>query len=184
MQFTINKYIFPSCVYVYIWHVCLYMPLNIYMYIYIYNSYVFMYFSSQRLIFLGIYHHNAPFVTEMCTHFCYKMVQCGIWDWCIVNWVKCVVWSSSRRSIYVMEENAIPNGLDEIVILLFISGLLQLHVSWSMSLQWRQNGHNSVSHHQPHDCLLNRLFRCRSKKTLKLRVTGLCAQWIPRTHGQ
>ena len=25
------------------------------------------------------------------------------------------------------------------------------------------------------DCLLNRLFRCRSKKTSKLRVTGLCA---------
>ena len=31
------------------------------------------------------------------------------------------------------------------------------------------------SNHQPHDCLLNRLFRRRSKKTTKLRVTGLCA---------
>ena len=31
-----------------------------------------------------------------------------------------------------------------------------------------------VSNHQPHDCLLNRLFRHRSKKTSKLRVTGLC----------
>ena len=28
---------------------------------------------------------------------------------------------------------------------------------------------------QPHDCLLKRSFRRRSKKTLKLRVTGLCA---------
>ena len=27
--------------------------------------------------------------------------------------------------------------------------------------------------HQPHDCLLNRLFRHRSKKTSKLGVTGL-----------
>ena len=27
---------------------------------------------------------------------------------------------------------------------------------------------------QPHDCLLNRLFRRKSKKTSKLRVTGLC----------
>ena len=35
------------------------------------------------------------------------------------------------------------------------------------------NGCDSVSNHQPHDCLLNRLFRRRSKKTLKLRVTGL-----------
>ena len=31
-----------------------------------------------------------------------------------------------------------------------------------------------VSNHQPHDCLLKRLFTCRSKKTSKLCVTGLC----------
>ena len=44
-----------------------------------------------------------------------------------------------------------------------------------MELQWRHNGRDSVSNQQPHDCLLNRLFRCRSKKTSKLRVTGLCS---------
>ena len=43
------------------------------------------------------------------------------------------------------------------------------------SLLWRHNGHDSVSNHQPCGCLLNRLFRRRSKKTSKLRVTGLCA---------
>ena len=42
------------------------------------------------------------------------------------------------------------------------------------SLQWRYNGCDGVSNHQLHDCLLNRLFRRRSKKTSKLRVTGLC----------
>ena len=41
-------------------------------------------------------------------------------------------------------------------------------------LQWRHNEHDHVSNHQPHDCLLKRLFRRRSKKTSKLRVTGLC----------
>ena len=51
---------------------------------------------------------------------------------------------------------------------------------WS-SLQWRHNGHDSISNHQPHDCLLNRLFRRRSKKTSKLRVTGLCAGNSPGT---
>ena len=40
-------------------------------------------------------------------------------------------------------------------------------------LHWRHNEHNSVSNHQPHDCLPNRLFRRRSKKTSQLRVTGL-----------
>ena len=48
------------------------------------------------------------------------------------------------------------------------------------SLQWRHNGHDGVSNHQPHDCLLNRLFRYRSK-ALKLRVTGLCAGKSPVT---
>ena len=32
---------------------------------------------------------------------------------------------------------------------------------------------DGISNHQLHDCLLNRLFRHRSKKTSKLRVTGL-----------
>ena len=41
-------------------------------------------------------------------------------------------------------------------------------------LQWRHNDHDDFSNHQPHGCLLNRLFRRRSKKTSKLRVTGLC----------
>ena len=44
----------------------------------------------------------------------------------------------------------------------------------NLSLQWRQNGHDRVSNHQPNDCLLNRLFRRRSTKIWILRVTGLC----------
>ena len=43
----------------------------------------------------------------------------------------------------------------------------------SVTLQWRHNGRDSISNHQHHDCLLNRLFRRRSKKTSKFRVTGL-----------
>ena len=42
------------------------------------------------------------------------------------------------------------------------------------ALQWRHDGRDSISNHQPHDCLLNRLFRRRSKKASKLRVTDLC----------
>ena len=41
-------------------------------------------------------------------------------------------------------------------------------------LQWRHNGRDDVSNHQRLDCLLNRLFRRRSKKTSKPHVTGLC----------
>ena len=54
-----------------------------------------------------------------------------------------------------------------------------------ISLQWRHNGRDVVLYHQPHDCLLNRLFR--RKKRSKLCVTGLCEGNSPvnlRTKGQ
>ena len=50
-----------------------------------------------------------------------------------------------------------------------------------ISLQWRHNGRNGVSNFQHHDCLLNRLFKRRSKKTSKLRITGLWAGNSPVT---
>ena len=56
-----------------------------------------------------------------------------------------------------------------------------VYVNLAWTLQWRHNGRDGISNHQPHDCLLNRLFRCRSKKTSKLRVTGLCAGNSPVT---
>ena len=69
-----------------------------------------------------------------------------------------------------------------------MSGLKLIHVSqrgpWKLiyitkrtvsTLQWRHNECDSVSNHQPQDCLFNCLFRRRSKKTSKLRAIGLCA---------
>ena len=50
-----------------------------------------------------------------------------------------------------------------------------------MALRWRHNEQDGVSNHQPYHCLLNRLVRRRSKKTSKLRVTGLCARNSPGT---
>ena len=49
------------------------------------------------------------------------------------------------------------------------------------ALQWRHNGRDSVSNHQPLVSLLSRLFRRRTKKTSRLRVTGLCAGNSPTT---
>ena len=60
--------------------------------------------------------------------------------------------------------------------------LTRLHQSkWPLTLRWRHNDHAGVSNHQPHGCLLNRLFRRKSKKTSKLHVTGLCAGNSPGT---
>ena len=49
------------------------------------------------------------------------------------------------------------------------------------ALQWRNNECDGVSNHQPHDCLLNRSFMRRSKKTSKLHVTGICEGNSPVT---
>ena len=62
-----------------------------------------------------------------------------------------------------------------IIVILFAWFVLpNAAVKTRFTLQWRHNEHDSVSHDQHHGCLLNRLFRRRSKKTSKLRVTGLC----------
>ena len=51
----------------------------------------------------------------------------------------------------------------------------------NIPLRWRHNDHAGVSNHQPHGCLLNRSFMRKSKKTSKLRVTGLCVGNSPGT---
>ena len=53
--------------------------------------------------------------------------------------------------------------------------------SESKPLQRRHNERNRVSNHQRFDCLVNCLFRRRSKKTSKLHVTCLCEGNSPVT---
>ena len=82
-------------------------------------------------------------------------------------------------------------GLDELMpqhyVLVCATLLVEPHYStcygaaWQVTLQWRHNGRDGVSNHEPRDCLLNRVYRRRSKKTSKLRITGLCAWNSPVT---
>ena len=58
-----------------------------------------------------------------------------------------------------------------------------LNILRHCALQWRYIERDGVSNHQPRYYLLNCLFRCRSRKTSKLRVTGLCAWNSPSTGG-
>ena len=59
--------------------------------------------------------------------------------------------------------------------LLILNSLITAETEKIFPSRWRHTDRDGVSNHQPHDCLFNRLFRRRSKKTSKLRVTGLCA---------
>ena len=58
------------------------------------------------------------------------------------------------------------------------------------ALQWRHNESDVVSHHQPRDCFLNRLFKAQIKENIKaLRHWPLCGEftgnrWIPCTEDQ
>ena len=63
----------------------------------------------------------------------------------------------------------------------FLVSMISMQLLQRFTLQWRHNGRNGISNHQPHDCLLNRLFGHRSKKTSKLRVTSLCEGNSPVT---
>ena len=55
-------------------------------------------------------------------------------------------------------------------------GVIPGWVGCIISLQWRHNDHDNVSNHQPHGCLLNRLFM-RSKENTKVpRHWPLCGE--------
>ena len=82
--------------------------------------------------------------------------------------------TDGRKNRYVFKRDLwVPFILTPITMgSCYFEGALMAH--GISRLRWRHNDHDGVSNHQPHGCLLNRLFRRRSKKTSKLRVTGLC----------
>ena len=88
---------------------------------------------------------------------------------------KCLIYKQNSLidNVEWMSQDHIDDKSTLVQVMTWCHQAISNHLS--QSLQWRHNGLDSVSNHQPHDCFLNRLFRHRSKKTSKLRVTGLCA---------
>ena len=66
-------------------------------------------------------------------------------------------------------------------IYIFTAGEVKSHHISLYTSQWHHNERDGVSNHRRLHCLLSRLFRCRSKKTSKLRVTDICAGNSPVT---
>ena len=96
------------------------------------------------------------------------------------QYIDCLPWyfgSRHRMSTIVQPQTNSIQCLGHVSVMGHVTGrpLLWCYPGTLLSLQWRYNMHDSVWNHQPDDCLFNRLFRRRSKKTSKLRVTGLCA---------
>ena len=116
-------------------------------------------------------------------------LPCSLWEWYVFHAAMSKlsdqeVWKAPHDSwsylnLKLLVTKILKNGmysLEATVTLTWRTADLFL-----ISLRWRHNGPDGVSNHQPHGCLLTRLFRRRSKKTSKLRVTGLCMGNSPMT---
>ena len=122
--------------------------------------------------------------------------------WFILSWDNHLLrettsWNSCNISAFVIRSDSLctwqPLGTNAICQMEPLSGWWMLpspgpirplchgNCRYDLALQWRNNYHDVVSNYQPHGCSLNRFFRRRSKKTSKLRVTGLCAGNSPKT---
>ena len=103
----------------------------------------------------------------------YIMLMDELWTVYCENWVKLIASQQHGTLLW--------NKWYYLILFLAPSYTIQLlfqienDALSSNALQWRHYGCNGISNHQPHDCLLNLLFRCKSNKTPKLHVTGLCA---------
>ena len=118
---------------------------------------------------------DGTIFTQIHAYLIHNMNTCQIWGLSIVALVFRSITFCQVYGYIVLH----------LLILLFLLAdiLLQHGLCYSVrdSLQWRCNGHDGISNHQPYDCLLNRLFGRGSKKTPKLRITGLCAGNSPVT---
>ena len=96
----------------------------------------------------------------------------------VLGWL--VILSDKGTEIYDIQPSSTSPGLLGLYV---IQPTTLGKIPWHPhnTLRWRHNDHAGVSNHQPPGCLLNRLFRRKSKKTSKLRVTGLCAGNSPGT---
>ena len=92
-----------------------------------------------------------------------------------------VVWSFNHRFGHLSVLGLVLFILDNVMTWNVFRITTHCEASLLVTLQWRHNQRDGVSNHQPRDCLLNHLFRRRSKKTSKHRVTGLCAGNSPGT---
>ena len=101
--------------------------------------------------------------------FVFKLTLVQVMAWCrIINESR-----SINQIIYVVKLSNMSNMFESVPL-----GIIRANTG---PLQWRHNESDGVSNRRRLQCLLNCWFRRRSKKTSKLRVTGLCVGNSPVT---
>ena len=107
-----------------------------------------------------------------------------IFNWIATNFARCH-WLQYHRGVFQLDRDIFQLDRDRWLEFRHKRPTILVqakYLPWRRApLQWRHTGPDGVSNHQPHHCLLNRLFRRRSRKTSMLRVTGLCAENSPVT---
>ena len=87
------------------------------------------------------------------------------------SWELCATIGFSQWGISKMHDR--QNQIGHVTLAAIIGTTILVPYVKSYPLRRRHNGQGSASNDQPHHCLINSLLRRRSKKTSKLRVTGL-----------
>ena len=121
---------------------------------------------------------------------------CYSWYWCYcnplgeslcvllddkVNWKTHIHYISCKLPIGISVISKLKRLSNDDSLVTLYHSFIHSYICYRnhVALRWRQNGRDSVSNHQPRHCLLSLLFGRRSKKTSKLRVTGLCVGTSP-----
>ena len=122
-------------------------------------------------------YHRCPFTHSVST---FQWVTRGLFQYLITVIRHLMLRSQSLKSCKIgcLKYGILVAGISAILFGLW--HLSNSSRSWA-PLRWHHNGRDCVSNHQPHHCLLNRLFGRRSKKTSKLHVAGLCVGNSPET---
>ena len=82
--------------------------------------------------------------------------------------------STTQTFFFYVQNRKYPSPVTSSVFSDGFYDWVHVHGDKFVTLQWRHNEPDNISNHRCLHCLLNRLFRRRSKNTSKLRVTGLC----------
>ena len=118
---------------------------------------------EKQQIDINLISHTATFLSFILWQICYVLISemvdksCKIWPSAFIH--NCFLALFSLHLAHFKVKSC--SWFNEVLLT-------------QMTLQWRHNGRNSISNHQPHDCLFNYIFTHWSKKTSKLHVTDLC----------
>ena len=136
---------------------------------------VHMYYLSKSLNNTTLEPHHSIFSRHSFKIQMFSFAKC-FWLYAQICCIMGKIWNFENILFRIFHLDTVNLGIIKVYLhFLKWNGVCKLadcNMLLLAPLRWRHNDHAGISNHQPHGCLLNRLFRRKSKKTSKLRVTG------------